>query len=514
MSARPPLKIKLSSAPNPSNHESHTPKSSGTPKIKLKIGSGAATPSTPSAPSVLTTDKKKKSNRKPKAEKPNANGPSSTNSKKRVKIEDDEENDVIEVSSRPQIKKLKLNTRAPSAPSIRIKAKGKPPHRPLGVGYDSEASDREVDPHIEEEFILRMEPGDDCDYLRKAIEEKRFGPRNEGGADIKMKFLTRDGRRAVVTIRGKHYAATLVDLPCVVEGMKSWDRRGWWKSADICQMLLVIGRVPTEDAAMAIPLPTVIDTKTFQYPHGLTPPMYYVRKRRFRKRVSNRTIEAVEEEVERLLKADEECDGPSRYEVLDLDRLTREASMAQSDSDGGYNMLGNAGMQGSEYGEQDAEGELDDGYYDEARAEEEEDGEGLEADLEMAMMMENEMNGASSANTSTTVGAAQPPVDSTAPTPSAMTSSAKEDSGDDSSEADADDEEGADEVDQDVLEQQQDLLRQREEIADLEAAVKSQTVELEKLQNPILRQKVGKKIQSLRADLDLKKAAIGEGGDD
>jgi len=510
MSARPPLKIKLTTAPKPSNPELETPKSTGTTKIKFKFGSGAATPAIPSEAPLIITNKKKKPS-KAKAEKATSNGASSTTSKKRVKIDEDDEDDVVEIS-RPHIKKLKLNTRAPSIPFVRIKAKGKPPHRPLGVGYDSEASDREVDPHIEEEFILRMEPGDDCEYIRKAIEEKRFGPRIEGGADIKMKFLTRDGRRAIVTIRGRHYAATLVDLPCVVEGMKSWDRRGWWKSADICQMLLVVGRVPTEDAAMNIPLPSLIDPKTSQYPHGLTPPMHYVRKRRFRKRVSNRTIEAVEEEVERLLKADEECEGSSRYEVLDLDRLTREASMAQSDSDGGYNMLGNAGMQGSEYGDQDAEGELDDGYFDEAGAEE--GGDGLEADLEMAMMMENEMNGTSSATTSVTAGPTQPPPDSTAPTPSGMTSSAKEDSGDDSSEADADDEEGADEVDEDVLEQQQDLLRQREEIADLEAAIKSQTTELEKLHNPHLRGKLMTKIQSLQADRDLKKAAIGEGGDD
>ncbi|KAI9876806.1 MAG: hypothetical protein M1830_005680 [Pleopsidium flavum] len=512
MSARPPLKIKLSTAPKVSNPDDlPTPKSTGTTKIKLKIGSGAATPITPSEAPALPASKKK-SGRKPKTDKPALNGtPSSANSKKRVKTEDDDEEEVVELS-RPQIKKLKLNTRAPSTPFVRIKAKGKPPHRPLGVGYDSEASDREVDPHIEEEFILRMAPCDDCEYLRKAIEDKRFGPRNEGGADIKMKFLTRDGRRAVVTIRGRHYAASLVDLPCVVEGMKSWDRKGWWKSADICQMLLVLGRVPTEDAAMSIPLPSLIDSKTFQFPHGLTPPMHYVRKRRFRKRVSNRTIEAVEEEVERLLQADEDCEGPSRYEVLDLDRMTREASMAQSDSDGGYNMLGNAGMHGSDYGDHDAEGDLEENYFDEAAPEE--DGEGLEADLEMAMMMENEMNGTSTANSSATAGAVQPPLDSTVPTPTVMTSSAKEDSGDDSSDADAEENEGPDEVDEDVLEQQQDMLRQREEIADLEAAIRSQTTELERLQNPILRQKLMKKIQSLRGDLDLKKAAIGEGGDD
>ncbi len=504
------MKIKLSSAPKPQDQDVQTPKSTGTPKIKLKFGSGAATPAAPAEASNLTVDKKKKAARKPKTDKAAANG-TSTKSKKRVKIDEDDTDDVVEVA-RPQIKKLKLNTRAPSTPFVRIKAKGKPPHRPLGVGYDSEASDREVDPHIEEEFILRMAPGEDCEYLRKAIEEKRFGPRSEGGADIKMKFLTRDGRRAVITIKGRHYAATLVDLPCVIEGMKSWDRRGWWKSADICQMLLVIGRVPTEDAAMTIPLPPLVDQKTFQFPHGLTPPMHYVRKRRFRKRVSNRTIEAVEEEVEKLLKADDECEGPSRYEVLDLDRLTREASAAQSDSDGGYNMLGNAGMHESEYGEQDAEGELDDGYFNEAGIEE--DGEGLEADLEMAMMMENEMNGTSSAVTSATPGATQPLEGSTAPTPSAMTSSAKEDSGDDSSEAEADEEDGVDEIDEDALEQQQDLLRQREEIADLEAAIKGQSVELERIQNPHLRKKLVTKIQSLKADLDLKKAAIGEGGDD
>lgn len=512
MSSRPPLKIKLSTAPKPSKPDDvQTPKSTGTTKIKLKLGSGAATPATPSGTPALTTAKKKNP-RKPKADKPAQNGtPSSTNSKKRVKNEDDDEDDVV-VSSRPQIKKLKLNTRAPSTPFVRIKAKGKPPHRPLGVGYDSEASDREVDPHIEEEFVLRMAPGDDCEYLRKAIEEKRFGPRSEGGADVKMKFLTRDGRRAIVTIRGRHYAATLVDLPCVVEGMKSWDRRGWWKSADICQMLLVVGRVPTEDAAMTIPLPSLVDTKTFQYPHGLTPPMHHVRKRRFRKRVSNRTIEAVEEEVERLLKADEDCEGPSRCEILDLDRLTREASTAQSDDDGGYNMLGNAGMQGSDYGDQDAEGELEENYFDGPGAEE--DGEGLEADLEMAMMMENEMNGTPTAPTSAAAGAVQPPLDSTAPTPSAITPSVKEDSGDESSDADAEDDEGPDEVDEDLLEQQQDLLRQREEIADLEAAIKSQTTELDRLQNSHLRLKLMKKIHSLRGDLDLKKAAIGEGGDD
>jgi transcription initiation factor TFIID subunit 7 len=38
--------------------------------------------------------------------------------------------------------------------------------------------------------------------------------------------------------------------------MKSWDRRGWYKSADICQMLLVLGRVNSDQEAMeSLPRP-------------------------------------------------------------------------------------------------------------------------------------------------------------------------------------------------------------------------------------------------------------------
>ena len=394
-----------------------------------------------------------------------------------------------------------------------MKAKGKPPKRPLGVGYDSESSDREEDPAIEEEFILRMAPGEDCEYLRKAVEERRWGPRSEGGADVRMKFLTRDGRRALVTIRGRHYAASMVDLPCIIEGMKSWDRRGWYKSADICQMLLVLGRVDKEEQAMTVSLPERdVDKATWAYAHGLTPPMRWVRRRRFRKRVSHRTIEAVEEEVERLMQADEDCEGESKYEVLDLDRLQREESTRQ-DSEDGYNMLGNAGMpEGSEYGELDAYGEAEDGndYF---AGEMADDGDGgLEADLEMAMMMDDAENDMSTTpDTAIAPGAvAETPLKShTGATTTPVATPSRDESGDDSS-----DEDVPDEVDEDVLEAQQDMQRQREEIADLEAAIKSQSAELDKLQNPILRTKLMKKIQSLRADMDLKKAAIGEGVDD
>ncbi|KAJ0275786.1 hypothetical protein COL922a_014538, partial [Colletotrichum nupharicola] len=48
-------------------------------------------------------------------------------------------------------KRLKLNpSKKPGLQSIRIKNKGLVPNRPVGVGYDSEASDTEIDPATEE----------------------------------------------------------------------------------------------------------------------------------------------------------------------------------------------------------------------------------------------------------------------------------------------------------------------------------------------------------------------------
>lgn len=374
-----------------------------------------------------------------------------------------------------------------------------------------------------------MMPGEDCDYLRKMIEEKKFGlSKRDGGADVSFKFLSKDGRRSIITIRGRMYAATVVDLPCIIEGMKSWDKKSWYKSADICQMLLVLGRVSSETEARNYELPREVDEKTWQFPHGLTPPMHWVRKRRFRKRISNRTIEAVEEEVNRLLEADDEDAGcvESRYEMIDH----RDQSMMQSDSDAAYTGLGNSM---SEYdNEQDAEGEVDEsGYFDDASqpgyfdhvngqdngAESEDD---LAAEMEAALEQDSDdggqpaqvTNGAHTAIESMT--SASPSASAAAETPVTKTSSPETSDASDADGEGSDDDDDDEEVDEDVLEQQQNLQQQREEIVDLEAAIRSETAKWEEIQNPILKRKQGNKVQSLKADLELKRKAIGEGGDD
>ena len=63
-------------------------------------------------------------------------------------------------------------------------------------------------------------------------------------------------------------------------------------------MLLVGDRIQNEDALGNHKSFNIDD---FIWQHGVTPPLHHVRKRRFRKRVNKRTIESVEQEVERLL---------------------------------------------------------------------------------------------------------------------------------------------------------------------------------------------------------------------
>jgi hypothetical protein len=59
-------------------------------------------------------------------------------------------------------------------PNLRTQNRKKPPfdmpgHR-KACDYDCGDADQEMDPAIEESFLLRMIPGRDCDYLRKIIE--------------------------------------------------------------------------------------------------------------------------------------------------------------------------------------------------------------------------------------------------------------------------------------------------------------------------------------------------------
>ncbi|KAF7156719.1 hypothetical protein CNMCM5623_000392 [Aspergillus felis] len=476
------------------------------PSLKLTLGKkkapeGASQPPTHPPPTSSETPQRKltlKIARKPQPAEEEEKAKKKKPSKKRP-AEGLTGRSAPEASAQPVgPKRIKLNaSKKPGVQSIRIKNKGLVPNRPVGVGYDSEASDTEIDPCIEEQFILRMLPGEDCEYLRQAINERRFDR-----SEFSFKPLTREGRRAVLRIRDKQYAAALVDLPCIVEGMKSWDRRGWYKSADICQMLLVLGPVSSDAEALNYPLPSdieILDDKTLQYPHGLTPPLRYVRKRRFRERLRTRTIEQVEKAVEDLI-AQDEAAFASRYELLDRASLNRAEGLVQS---GEY-------YEEDEYydDEQDAEGEIEEGM--EVAAD---DG-GLDPLLEeMEAALRGDSEAQPQAAPSSDTGLANlyqagTPMATKPSTPAADTSG-------DESESDADEEADVpeEELDEEQLEQQRQFQQHREEIAELEALIRAETVKWENMQNQILKQKLARRIQDLKRDLSLKKVSVGEGDD-
>ncbi|KAK2937736.1 hypothetical protein FoTM2_000954 [Fusarium oxysporum f. sp. vasinfectum] len=269
----------------------------GSRKVKLKIGKSQ--PSTPAEQPPVKT----KAGRQPKPTQ------KLVESKKRAHDELDDE-----LGSAHPTTKIKLKpTKSGLTPTVVVKPKGRAPVHPPGDGYDSEASDREKDPSIEEQFVLRMLPGEHCDYVRWCMENGKMGiPRSQGGADIQLKFFEEDSRRAVVSVKGQPFAAVMVDLPTVTEAMKTWDRKSFLKSADICQMLLVYQKVSTEAEARQTPLPSMID-QHFKWPHGLTPPMHDCVNRRFAKTISRKEIEDKEAEVERLLAEDAKA-GSTRWE--------------------------------------------------------------------------------------------------------------------------------------------------------------------------------------------------------
>ncbi|BFZ57475.1 hypothetical protein PYCC9005_004527 [Savitreella phatthalungensis] len=283
-------------------------------KFKIKLGGGAATPGTPGRDndSIPGTPTAAPAGNLPSAlARPglsvlgagsrSASAIGSTGSLPRVKI-------------KAPLTGMKVKVKQSQASSTKITLRKS---IQAGYGYDSEASDREDDPLIETCLLMRWKPSVEADFVRERIAAKE-----------RMDFISvkwKDSRNAVVILqhdnKRKLFAARLVDLPTITEVHKTFDKKNIYKVADLCQMLLVGDRVSHEDTVVALPT----RPQDLQYPHGITPPLRHVRKRRFRKRASAKTIELVEKEVERLLGLDARSEQTT-YEIMDRDQLEREST--------------------------------------------------------------------------------------------------------------------------------------------------------------------------------------------
>ncbi|KAF8201553.1 TAFII55 protein conserved region-domain-containing protein [Pholiota molesta] len=350
------------------------------------------------------------------------------------------------------------STRPKLQPKLKLKLSDKAASQAPGMSflgqYDRELDSDDEDLAFEEQFILRMPPGEDCEKLRKAVASR------EVGNDVWFKF--KDSRRAIFHIGNNTYSAKLVDLPCVIESQKTVDNKQMFKVADICQMLVVDKKVQSEDQVMK---EKGFNIDEFIWPHGITPPLHHVRKRRFRKRVNRRTIESVEQEVERLLDEDSLA-SEVKYDILenvnpdlsDSELIEHEAPLdaptpAISDLGDGQTPgdleEGDEGEESEEHEDEEGEGDID---------------EELAAELDLALENEDE-----------------------------------EGDGDDEDE-ESEEEDSEDEDDEDT--QAKKLLS--EEIRDLEAAVSKKRNEIASSANPLIRKRFEDALKKLTADLEMK----------
>lgn len=141
-----------------------------------------------------------------------------------------------------------LKSRPP--PKLKFKLSEKAAAQAPGMSflgqYDRELDSDDEELAFEEQFILRMPPGEDCERLRKMVATREISN------DVWFKFkgmrvyyilhnvsptsLLADSRRAVFHIGNSTYNSKLVDLPCVIESQKTLDNKQMFKVADICQV--------------------------------------------------------------------------------------------------------------------------------------------------------------------------------------------------------------------------------------------------------------------------------------
>lgn len=164
---------------------------------------------------------------------------------------------------------------------------------------------------MENQFILRLPPtSTECvESLRQTL---RTGVMNL--KDRLSIAIDENMRKGFVKFDNFNFTAKVLDLPCILESHKTIDNKSFYKTADICQIMVCKEGEEHSSSDEETPVkpkkkdPHKVDKK-FLYPFGITPPMKNVRKRRFRKTLKKKYVEApeIEKEVRRLLRVDNEA---------------------------------------------------------------------------------------------------------------------------------------------------------------------------------------------------------------
>jgi len=149
--------------------------------------------------------------------------------------------------------RLRAPQKAKMQPKLKLKLSEKAAAQAPGLSflgpYDRELDSDDEEPLVfEEQFVLRLPQGEDCERLRKIVSSR------EVSDDVWFKFkgasttlrvhftdpssnTIPDSRRGIFHIGDSTYSSRLVDLPCVIESQKTLDNKQMFKVADICQVL-------------------------------------------------------------------------------------------------------------------------------------------------------------------------------------------------------------------------------------------------------------------------------------
>lgn len=194
---------------------------------------------------------------------------------------------------------------------------------------------------LENQFILRL-PAVPATALRAAV---------QSGVNLKDRFtiqIEQDQclRHGTVRFDGWSLPAKIVDLPTIIESHKTLDGKNFYKTADICQLMICKEEVEEDKSDDKIDEVKKKDgkDKKFLWPHGITPPLKNVRKKRFRKTLKKKFVDVpeIEKEVRRLFKTDGEA-AHVRFEVVNADDEKAEPGKPGTSATGNADSMDVAG---------------------------------------------------------------------------------------------------------------------------------------------------------------------------
>ncbi|KAF4530743.1 hypothetical protein B566_EDAN007964 [Ephemera danica] len=200
---------------------------------------------------------------------------------------------------------------------------------------------------LENQFILRL-PAEPAKALRETLKS--------GAMNLKDRLSIRlepDMRYGEVRLDHWLLHAKLMDLPSILESLKTIDNKSFYKTADIGQILICTEEEepvqPEDDPPKQRKKdPNKVDKK-YLWPHGIAPPLKNVRRRRFRKTLKKKFVEApeIEKEVKRLLRVDNDAVAV-KWEVISEEALAGTSGAGEGTSVGGVDDAGEGTSRGNE----------------------------------------------------------------------------------------------------------------------------------------------------------------------